>query len=618
MAKPQTKVLNDLIGHLAANGEVNALISRLNEFQSLADGQDNLNELLTIYDKAAASLEQRLYDNDYPDALMQQHRLLYQEMESQITNMGRDYRHDFIIVIPVADRPLHLKNCLGTLLSLCERFAYGGKHKRHYDKVRVVIADDSQDQNKQNQIREITEEFDHQGLSTCYFGPKEQIQQLEKLEKAQRQSLEQILGNHPTTAFYHKGASITRNICYLKLKELISDNPKTLIWFIDSDQEFRVTIGASSRTVYAINYFHQIDRIFTNTNPRVLTGKVVGDPPVSPAVMGGNFLQDVAGFLSRIAKLEPHTPCEFHQRGQLIRNDAAYHDMAELFGFKPHHHPYRYHCSLSGEHDNSACLDDFAAKLNAFFDGQHPTRQTYYDYLPLDSSIAPARTVYTGNYIINTEALGYFIPFATLGLRMAGPVLGRILQTEMGDGFISANLPLNHRRTLPETRVSEFRSGVARHRYRIDLSGEFERQFFGDVMLFSIKKLIKTGFPGAHLAEETIKQVVVQTEIEIRQIYQSKQSQIITSIESLEKLINNQNNWWFKLPCCTDAIKNLNHFMANIDSNFGEAANCYRLINDTIHCDDRCLEITRAIRQYPEDRNRWQETLGRLGQCASS
>jgi hypothetical protein len=198
---------------------------------------------------------------------------------------------------------------------------------------------------------------------------------------------------------------------------------------------------------------------------------------------------------------------------------------------------------------------------------------------------------------------------------MAGPVLGRILQTELGDRFISANLPLNHRRTLSETRLSEFRSGVARHRHQIDLSGEFERQFFGDVMLFTIKKLIEAGFPEAHLAKETIKQAVVQTEIEIRRIYQSKQSQIITSIESLNKLINNRNNWWFKLPRSLDAIKNLNQFMVNIDNNFGEAASSYRLINDKTHCENRCLEITRAISQYPEDRNRWLEILKRQDQC---
>jgi len=35
--------------------------------------------------------------------------------------------------------------------------------------------------------------------------------------------------------------------------------------------------------VYALNYFHAIDRIFRTTDTLMLTGKMVGDPPVSPS-----------------------------------------------------------------------------------------------------------------------------------------------------------------------------------------------------------------------------------------------------------------------------------------------------------------------------------------------
>ena len=52
-----------------------------------------------------------------------------------------------------------------------------------------------------------------------------------------------------------------------------------------------------------------------------------------------------------------------------------------------------------------------------------------------------------------------------------------------------------HSRTIEQTGQSEFRPGIERGHDRIDLSGEYERQFYGDVMLFSIEDLIEQGFP---------------------------------------------------------------------------------------------------------------------------
>jgi hypothetical protein len=52
----------------------------------------------------------------------------------------------------------------------------------------------------------------------------------------------------------------------------------------------KVATAQGDRDVYAMNFLAQIDAIFGATDAEVLTGKVVGDPPVSPAVMAGNFL----------------------------------------------------------------------------------------------------------------------------------------------------------------------------------------------------------------------------------------------------------------------------------------------------------------------------------------
>ena len=61
---------------------------------------------------------------------------------------------------------------------------------------------------------------------------------------------------------------------------------------VDSDQSFCVNrqTEAGEETVYALNYFYTIDKLFRSSDTLVLTGKLVGDPPVSPAVMAANFL----------------------------------------------------------------------------------------------------------------------------------------------------------------------------------------------------------------------------------------------------------------------------------------------------------------------------------------
>lgn len=114
----------------------------------------------------------------------------------------------------------------------------------------------------------------------------------------------------------------------------------------------------------------------------------------------------------------------------------------------------------------------------------------------------PARTVYTGNYVFRASALNWFIPFAPLRLRMSGPTLGRLMKAGLGKRFVSANLPMLHTRTLDATGEAEFRPGVVTQANAIDLVDEFERQFFGDVMLFTVERLASLGFPRQALPDE--------------------------------------------------------------------------------------------------------------------
>lgn len=502
--------------------------------------------------------------------------------------------HDITIVIPVADRPQHLADCLATLHELCRRYPYGGA-------VRVLVADDSREPEHIERHRALAAQYSAARLPVEHFGQAQQRSLRDGIAPALRAQLAGVLGTHAPEAFHHKGAAVTRNLAYLWLSRQARDGRRRLFWFIDSDQEFRVNIatGTGEEERYAIDYFHWLDSLFSTTPVRILTGKVVGDPPVSPAVMAGNFLDDVAAFLHAMAACAPQAACAFHA-ARRHADDAAYHDMADLFGFKAAE-TFRYHCTLPGPHGNARCFSDFAAKLARFFDGEHPTRRSVYQPGDLLASVAPARTIYTGNYVISADGLDYFIPFATLKLRMAGPTLGRIIKAELGGRFVSANLPMLHRRTVAGSGQAEFRPGIERDAGHVDLSGEFERQYFGDVMLFSMERLA-----GGEASTEGIGAVVDEVEAQMHARYDKKHSAVVQKIADLRTLYQEPQHWWHGAAELTQARGNFEQFIANMQHNFGDDARAWQLINDDAHRQTRKAAIVAAIADYPAQRRAWR------------
>jgi hypothetical protein len=338
-----------------------------------------------------------------------------------------------------------------------------------------------------------------------------------------------------------------------------------------------------------------------------MTGKVVGDPPVSPAVMAGTLLEDVLALLAEMADIDTAVPCTFHSE-TTSHDNAAYHDMAKLFGFEHSGEACRYQCTLLLPHDHAACLSGFARRLNRFFDGEHPTRLTPYQHADVQASVVPARTVYTGNYVLAPGALRYFIPFAKLQLRMAGPVLGRLVQASSGAAFVSANLPLLHRRTVEERGSSEFRPGVDRSAPLIDLSGEFERQYFGDVMLFAVIDLLAQGYPEKLLALDELRARVATTETRLRAQYAETRQSVLTRLDELDIFLSGPDYWW----------NNGNHaemralfeqFAASIRANFGQDARAWQLVSDDVRRESRITAIVDALASYRMDQRSWERLL---------
>ena len=568
---------------------------------------ESLDALLVLYDRAIPLLETALWKSALKPAVVDDLQALFAEMEGHIAIAGSDSRHRFWVVVPVADRPQQLRACLLSLVGMLQAFQYGRGQAALSGKLGVVIADDSRVAEHIAENRAIAAEIQQRGLVVKYFGLQQQQALLADLSEDDRQALVNVIGDATPDAFYHKGASVMRNITSLMLHCLAQQDERLLFMFVDSDQKFHACTDPG-REVFTTNYFYHIDRIFRRGGVEVLTGKVVGDPPVSPAVMAATLLDDAVAFLGELATLDAAAACSFHQQGAET-GDAAYHDMAGLFGFTHSGETFRFQCGLSGAHNHADCLAGFADRLNRFFDGEHPTRMTPYKHTDVEASVLAARTVYTGNYVLSPAALQHFIPFAGLGLRMAGPVLGRLVQAAIGDAFVAANLPMLHTRTVQETGDAEFRAGVDHSAGLVDLSGEFERQFFGDVMLFTVIELVKSGYPAVMPGADTIHDCVCMTQTRLRAEYAANQLRVLDRLASLEALLAASGSWWSVDEDCARARVLLEQFVASMHANFDKHARAFRLIDTAVHCRQRQQAIVAALLAYEADRECWQRVL---------
>ncbi|MDP2254146.1 MAG: hypothetical protein Q8J60_08180, partial [Thiobacillus sp.] len=302
--------------------------------------------------------------------------------------------------------------------------------------------------------------------------------------------------------------------------------------------------------------------------------------------------------------LRSEAACQFHGAGPLA-GDAAYHDMAGLFGFDHQPTTYPYPCRLQGAHDHGACLADFTQRLNAFFFGEHLTRKTWFAYGSGFTQLTPARTIYPGNYIVNYAGLKYLIPFGHLRLRMSGPTAGRLIAAEIGHRFASFNMPNLHRRTTEAGLTDDFRPGVEVGEASVDLSNEFERQFFGDLMLFSTEELVKHADVNQPFARDVVEAVIAQKEAELLALYQQKHDAIVEKNRQLHALVFDAGHWWLRTPELTDALRHIRAFIDNIDHNFGAHAAAWRQIQSAGHRAERKQQIVEALMNYRAERDAW-------------
>jgi hypothetical protein len=600
MPSGRTGALAACVQHHAARlPELAALGARL---ATLGDAPAE--RLLPLYEAALPVLEAALWPAPPAfDTLLADFQALHRERERLIAECGSDDRHDFVIGIPVADRPAHLRACLESIYQVCLRYDYGGRKEGRWHKVRVIVGEDSAAESHRQAHRDLVREYSARGLDVHHLDFDEQYALLDSLPATLRPRLGRLLTTQPREHFHHKGQAANRNLLYLKFRE-VGRPGRTLYYLLDSDQSLcvnRITPDGI-QAVYAIPYFHVLDRIFREHDIWLLSGKMVGDPPVSPAVMAVNCVQDITHFFRRLANVDPQAPCSFHATSGEAAGGASYHDLARLFGFTPPASPVEYLCELTGPHDHMACLSALGARLNRFFQGEHPTRHTHFVYGEGLDRVSPARTVYPGNYVARHEGLRYIIPFAHLRLRMSGPTAGRLIAAEIGARFATCNLPNLHRRNSGKT---DFRPGVEIHAGHIDLADEFERQFFGDLMLFSAEALVKEADVRQPFPRSLVEAVVARKEAELLALYGEKHATLERERANLMHAVFESGGWWLKASPLAPTLAEVRRFLANLAHNFGDGAAGWLAIQSPHHRARRRAQIIDALVNYRAERDAW-------------
>jgi hypothetical protein len=621
---------------------VSSLLKCFQNYQSkipeLADYQSQLEKIIKqerpqsvlsiikLYDHIYPLVEKILWDTDDFDEMLEIYQSLFREQESLINRFGSHEGYDFILSIPVADRPEHLRGCLESILQLCRLYSYGGTKNGFYSKVSVIIVEDSKEKKHIEKDIKLAEEYTKKGLKVHHYGLKEQYDLMLKIPAGIRQNVSSIIGDPSIEHFYHKGQAATRNLSYLKLLQIkhqketshkegsrldASDREKVLYFFVDSDQLFQVNLASidGDRQVYGLNYFYYINRIFSENNIAMLTGKLVGDPPVSPSVMMVKFLDDVIAFLQQLSEQAPQQKCEFHQQSRTKGHDAAYHDMANLFGFEIKNTSYDYCCNIKPSHDHIACLQSFSDRINYFFFGEHLTRKTYFNYNSPLTDITPARTIYPGNYITTFDGLKYIIPFGKLRLRMSGPTAGRLIQSEIKDQFATVNLPMLHSRTLQSDFKDEFRPGVEDNIENIDLADEFERQFFGDLMLFTVVKLFNDGVSIEQYNEQLLIDTFERVESELLELFENQHNNVKLKCDELSILVKIKKHWWNQCEEVTESINQIQQFLKNTQHNFGKQSKVYQQVHSAQHRQRRIETMIKELLNYRHDRDAWDNLL---------
>lgn len=451
--------------------------------------------------------------------------LKYLWEKSRVLNQKKKL-FDFIIVIPYVHRPVSLKRLLISIDNEISRFGYGTLNN-----IKVLVFEDGET-NESAILNEYTPKF----FQLDFFSTevlRKFIISLYPVRNNEIHAWTELFGDMGAT---YRGPMVMANIAKAFLSREYSRtlSSKVLISHMDSDQDFGIQTFLDNQMVgnrdNVFDYFGNIARIFSTFNfVKILSCKLVGDPPVTPFVMTHTMLQDLKGLLIEKSETALHL--------NNYDNDLyPYYDLGFLKTLKEYQIP-EYYPILNIENSHKSLFD----KLPEFFQGHHFTRPVLYHpksqfmskITGISRKIQKTDIINPGNVIYRKESLEYPYLFAKYRIRMGGPILGKYISQLGRHELFRAFLPMRHQR-------AEFRLGVQPdHNNKFDFTPEATRQIQGD---FCLKLLDLNPLDQDVNSYNLNKAIALAYDYTLTQYQDHKNSVLLMAQEILDTMSLNRND----------------------------------------------------------------------------
>lgn len=291
------------------------------------------------------------------------------------------------------------------------------------------------------------------------------------------------------------------------------DANKSIIWFIDSDEEFSLLTKKDNKFEIIENpfsAFHTIQDIFEYYDADIVTGKITWDPAFSAPQMIKTQLID----LIKDTKEMPPIKDYYHK-------NRAYNDM-NLFSQQGINQYYNNWYPLLPIKDQWKINNDPAYSILLW---HHISRPICYSNPEkilknwmVDRETELWNIIRPGNVAGNKKLLMYPAMFVETNIRLHGPILGGLI-TKMGEKIHTTNLPLYHRRIADIEDIKNWYRWWINHQNKlIDISNLRTKQIEWDIVS---KYLQETSDLHSinHTLFEDIKNKIIQIyEIQINDI----------------------------------------------------------------------------------------------------
>ena len=454
-------------------------------------------ENITKRDLARAEIE--VCESYFEKSALKNLQMMYKTSEYLFTNLK-----PINIVVPIADRWKHLNNFLKSVEK--EIDAYGFPHSL----ISVNIVNDSrEDVSLDNKnlysyninVRNITDQIEF--LLDSYS---------EKLLRKVYGSFIKEIPKDTNSCREKKGSGSTMNVARLIMNKTVDAN-KSIIWFIDSDEEFSLLTKKDNKFEIIENpfsSFHTIQDIFEYYNADIVTGKITWDPAFSAPQMIKTQLIDIINN----TKENPPIKDYFHK-------NRAYNDM-NLFSQEWINEYYNTGYPLLPIEDQWKTNNDPAYSILLWHHISRPICYSNPDKIlknwMVDRETELWNIIRPGNVAGNKKLLMYPSMFVETNIRLHGPILGELI-TKMGEKIHITNLPLYHRRIADIEDIKNWYRWWTNHQEElIDISNLRMKQIEWDIISKYLQETSNVYSIERALFEDIKNKIIQMYELQINDI----------------------------------------------------------------------------------------------------